>query len=61
MFDDYSQSSNFGLAAFYTDLHFQDYYASLPEEIQAAVNEHENEIHSLHELRQFARRYQKLR
>ncbi|MCI9626463.1 MAG: hypothetical protein HFI90_06745 [Clostridia bacterium] len=61
MFDDFSQSSNFGLAALYTDLQFHDYYDSLSEEIQAAVNEHENEIHSLHDLKQFAQHYRKLR
>ncbi len=61
MFEDYSQSNTFGLAALFTDLRFHDYYSSLPEEIQAAVNAHENEIHSLQELRQFAEHYQKLR
>ncbi len=61
MNNDYTLSSNFGLTAFFTHLRFRDYYDSLSDELKAAVNEHESEIHSLEELHRFVERYEKLK
>ena len=32
----------------------KDYYSSLPEEVQESIDEHEDEFHSLDEMKAFA-------
>ena len=36
------------------DYEFQDYYSTLPEEVQESIDEHENEFHSFDEMKAFA-------
>lgn len=40
--------------SFLHDFEYQDYYSSLPEEVQESIDEHEDEFHSLDEMKAFA-------
>lgn len=54
MNDAYNANVIFGLTAILTQTGAGDYFATLPIEIQQAINEHADEIHSREELEAFA-------
>lgn len=43
------------------DRNSNDYFASLPEDVQIGINEHQNEIHSVEDLHAVAERLMKTR
>jgi hypothetical protein len=55
---DYLYGSNmFGLAAMLAqDMSANDYFASLTPEVQQEINEHEDEIHSVEDMKRFVAR-----
>jgi hypothetical protein len=66
MYDGYLNSLyNPGILSFSalmsTDRNSNDYFSSLPEEVQAGINEHQDEIHSVEELHAYAEEFMKKR
>ncbi len=43
-----------GLAYYLNSNSYRDYFSSLPEEVQAAINQQEDRIHSEEDLRNYA-------
>lgn len=44
-----------------TDRNSNDYFASLPEDVQIGINEHQDEIHSVEDLHAYAEKLMKTR
>lgn len=42
------------LAEDYNDVHREDFFSSLPEEVQEEINEHQDEFQSEEEMREYA-------
>lgn len=61
MNDSYNANLLLGLPLLWSQIGASDYFASLPAEIQQAVNEHADEFHTREELEEFAENMKKKR